>query len=243
MAGIQKQVSQPAGVAVTAPSAYSGGVNSVSSADYTILDTDGYDVILVSTSSSDRTVTLPTAANNGGRRIVIKKTDSGSGKVIVSGSVDGVSGRTLSSQYDCIVVMSDGSSWLTEVHCETWSGTITLSGGFSANPTGTAVITRIGRRVFMKVGNISGTSNATTNFSLTFSDTGSNIPTRFAPTTSQTFSGQLTCFDAGALTTGCTYTVGSSTIDFAKNLNGATASWTGSSTKGTYESELRWDIR
>ena len=56
-------------------------LNSVSSAGYTVLDTDGYDVIAVSTGSTNRTVTLPASATNAGRRITFKKTDSGTGNL------------------------------------------------------------------------------------------------------------------------------------------------------------------
>lgn len=90
-------------------------INSVSSANYTILDTDGYHTIEVNTGASDRTVTLPTVADNSGRAIVITKTDSGAGYVIIDGegaeTVNGDTTVSLHHQYDSITVQSNGSEW------------------------------------------------------------------------------------------------------------------------------------
>lgn len=58
-------------------------VNTVTSANYIVLDTDGYDVIAYTTGNSNRTCTLPASANNAGRMITILKFDSGSGKVTI----------------------------------------------------------------------------------------------------------------------------------------------------------------
>jgi hypothetical protein len=56
----------------------------LSSENYTILDNDGYTEILVTTGASDRTISLPTLADNQFRKIKIKKIDAGAGKVIVT---------------------------------------------------------------------------------------------------------------------------------------------------------------
>lgn len=90
------------------------GVKSVSNADYTILDNDGFYSILVTTGASDRTITLPAAANNTSRKILIKKVDSGTGKVLISGTIDGSStsgANDLFPQYSSLEIYSDGSSW------------------------------------------------------------------------------------------------------------------------------------
>ncbi len=85
------------------------------SADYTITDTDGYDVILVTTgSSADVAITLPAAANNSGRKITFKKVDSGTKGMRVVGTVDGGSGASVNkiyTQYGFCSVVSDGSAW------------------------------------------------------------------------------------------------------------------------------------
>ena len=90
-------------------------INAVSSAGYTILDGDGYDVVSVTTSTTNRTVDLPTAADNSGRLITINKADSGSGYVIVDGegseTINGKTTITLGKQYSYITVLCDGTEW------------------------------------------------------------------------------------------------------------------------------------
>lgn len=86
-------------------------IHEVTSADYTVLNTDGYDVIDFSTGASNRTCTLPTAAAaNDGRRIRIRKTDSGTGSVTVT---DGTYSFTLYTQNMWLDVVSNGSAWST----------------------------------------------------------------------------------------------------------------------------------
>lgn len=87
------------------------GVNPVASADYTILDADGYYAILVTTGASDRTITLPAAANNTGRSILIKKVDSGVGYIRISGTIDGSATKALTTIYQSMTILSDGTSW------------------------------------------------------------------------------------------------------------------------------------
>lgn len=84
-------------------------VHTVSSADYPILDNDGYYLILVTTGASNRTITLPAVANNKGRKIKIIKADTGAGFVIVSGT--GFTTRTIYSQNNSVEVISDVAAW------------------------------------------------------------------------------------------------------------------------------------
>jgi hypothetical protein len=76
---------------------------------------DGYDTVLV-TASSDKTVTLPVAANHTGRTLKFLKVDSGSGKVIVdpygSETIGGKATVELCHQQAMIEILSDGSNWL-----------------------------------------------------------------------------------------------------------------------------------
>jgi hypothetical protein len=89
------------------------------SANYTITDTDGFDTILVTTSSSTITITLPAAANNTGRELTIKKADSGSGKITItragSDTIDGYTttdiGDGAANQYSYLSLISDGTNW------------------------------------------------------------------------------------------------------------------------------------
>ena len=90
------------------------GTNAVASADYTILDADGYYNIFVTTGASNRTITLPAAANNAGRKILIKKADSGAGLVVISGTIEGVATNNIYKQYGYCRIISDGTSWLFE---------------------------------------------------------------------------------------------------------------------------------
>ena len=93
-------------------------VHTVTSADYTILDADGYRHILVSTGASNRIITLPSAAANTDRLLTIKKTDSGVGLVTVtragSSTIDGATTFVLTNQYDKVTIVCDGTNWFVE---------------------------------------------------------------------------------------------------------------------------------
>lgn len=112
-------------------------VYTVTNADYAITDSDGYTTILVSTGASDRTITLPTVADNSNRQIKIKKIDSGAGKVIIDGenteSIDGAATYTMYVQYDEITVQANnpGTAWFIinknlvingQVRADSWQG-------------------------------------------------------------------------------------------------------------------------
>jgi hypothetical protein len=84
-------------------------------ANYTIVDDDA-DVFEVTTSTTDRTITLPTLADNAGRVIRVIKVDDASGKVILDGegaeTIDGETTIDIDSQYDYAVVFGGTSSWI-----------------------------------------------------------------------------------------------------------------------------------
>ena len=89
---------------------------STQSANYTILDNDGFTTILVDDTSTDRTITLPTAADNTDRRIRIKNVSTDKGNVIV----DGEGAETIDTEFTTvdlnfegayISVQSDGTGW------------------------------------------------------------------------------------------------------------------------------------
>lgn len=88
---------------------------SAKSADYTVLDTDGIYTILMTTGASNRTVTLPTAADNNGRILVVKKVDSGAGYCIIDGegseTVDGSTTITLTDINEFATVQCNGTAW------------------------------------------------------------------------------------------------------------------------------------
>lgn len=84
-------------------------------AAYVVLDNDGYHTILMTTSTTDKTVTLPTAADNAGRSIRFKKIDNGAGKLIIDGegseSIDGALTYECIDQYSFVALVCDGTSW------------------------------------------------------------------------------------------------------------------------------------
>jgi len=88
---------------------------SAQSASYTITDTDGFTCILVTTGASTRTVTLPAAANNAGRVIMVKKVDTGAAGCQIDGNasetISGDANFYLASQYDWARMVCDGAAW------------------------------------------------------------------------------------------------------------------------------------
>jgi len=104
-----------AGIVTSFVPVVQSGVKTVSSANYTILDDDGFSYIKVTTGASDRTITLPTAADNAGRTITIKKEDTGAGGVIIdpegAENIDSNATMTLDVRYHSITFQGDGVNW------------------------------------------------------------------------------------------------------------------------------------
>lgn len=117
------------------------------SADYTVTDTDGIQLVLMTTSNTTRTVTLPLAGNNTGRVVGVKKVDSGTGFTTLDGNgsetIDGSLTKSLLSQYEYMYVQSDGSNWhLINFFCNTYlSATKLRSAGVSLTSATAANIT------------------------------------------------------------------------------------------------------
>lgn len=90
-------------------------IKSIDNTDYIILDTDGYDTILVTTGASQRTVSLPPPSTNIGREITIKKVDSDAGTVLLdtpgSETIDNTAAYTLNKQHAFITLTCDGFNW------------------------------------------------------------------------------------------------------------------------------------
>ncbi len=86
------------------------------SSNLTITDDDGVEIVKANTGAPDLTVTLPTAADNPGRKIKVIKNDTGSGKVIVDGegaeTINGTATFNLESQYNYLDLLCDGSGWI-----------------------------------------------------------------------------------------------------------------------------------
>ena len=82
--------------------------------DYVVTDTDGYGTIIV-THASACTITLPTAADNTGRILTVKKANSPSYTVTVDGEgaevIDTATTKVLTAQYSSICVQCNGTGW------------------------------------------------------------------------------------------------------------------------------------
>jgi hypothetical protein len=92
-------------------------INSVSSADYTGTTTDGYQAVLFSTGASNRTYTVPLASANIGRRIIIRKTDSGTGTVTLarsgSDTISGLTSVIVPRQNDFVEILAtESNTWV-----------------------------------------------------------------------------------------------------------------------------------
>jgi hypothetical protein len=83
--------------------------------NYTVTFED--DCLLVTTGSSNKTISLPKASKaRAGKAILIQKVDSGTGAVVISAatgdSIDGASSVNITSQYAKKLLISTGSGWL-----------------------------------------------------------------------------------------------------------------------------------
>ncbi len=146
--------SSTAGIVTTFTPTVLSSMKSVSSAGYTILDNDGYSTVYVSTGASDQTIVLPTAADNAGRMIKIKKTDSGAGRVLVDGegaeTIDGFSVLRVPLQYDYVEVVSLGASWSIVARSQTTpyaSYTPTWGAGFGTVSNSSGKWCRLGHNI------------------------------------------------------------------------------------------------
>lgn len=92
----------------------SGYVNVVTkTASYVATTADT--VILCDATSGDITITLPTAVGISGKVFNIKKTNSNANSVTIdanaSQTIDGDLTQIITSQYDSVTIVSDGSNW------------------------------------------------------------------------------------------------------------------------------------
>lgn len=145
------------------------------SADYTILDNDGLSAVNVTTSTTNRTVTLPTAADNTGRLLHITKIDSGSGTVTVDGegaeTINGAASKLLNYQYATVSVLSNGTAWY-QVGRSHYTETKALDTDFTA---GNLHMVRSGNVVTLTFSAVTHASDASVNSSSGF------IPTAYRP--------------------------------------------------------------
>lgn len=148
-------------------SAFNETITSVS-ATYSILTTD--QTVLASAGSAF-TATLPTAAGATGKVYTIKKTDSSANAVTVEGfgteTIDGALYKTLSTQYESIKVVSDGTNWQVQSRNipSAWASCGHVAADFVDFGTSTAIETfckRDGDDLLMRGNFTSGTPAAAT---------------------------------------------------------------------------------
>jgi hypothetical protein len=157
-------------------------IKTVSSADYTITTTDGYELVYVTTGASNRTITLPAASSNTGRVITIKKSDSGSGAAVVTragaDTIEGSTSISLTRQYDWLSLNCDGSTWIRTGHGIVNPGTtagLVSSSGLPGNTTGSVISTGYVGEMFGSVRTGSGGNAYSTRSTTTGSSSGNSL--------------------------------------------------------------------
>lgn len=207
----------------------SAGNNDVSSksADYTILDDDNIYLVVMTTSTTDRTVTLPTLADNIGRRIAIMKADSASGSVTIDGegaeTINGLTTVAMFDQYDLIEVVGVTGGWMIiRTEFSGWKS-FTPTGGWSTNTTYTGWYKRNADTLYLRVTiNLSGGPNAAT-LSYTIPNSWTIDTTKITSTSNNRVVGTLACECSGSAYVGrIKYSSTSSVIGttFQDNPNG-----------------------
>lgn len=116
--GTSGQVLQSTGSGIQWASVSGSSLMSVTSktANYTVSTGDGDDVLVRTDCTSGAvTITLYTAVGNTGKMVSVKKIDSSANAVTIattsSQTIDGSTTRTISSQYNSLTMVSNGTNW------------------------------------------------------------------------------------------------------------------------------------
>ena len=92
----------------------SSQIHVVTGANYTILDNDGYGLILIDPGAADRTIDMPTLAANQRRKLIVMHTGAAN-KVIIDGegaeTIRGSATQTLFFEDELIVMVGAASEW------------------------------------------------------------------------------------------------------------------------------------
>lgn len=173
-----------------------GTLTSAKTADYTITDTDGVAHILMTTSTTDRTVTLPTAADNTSRVITVTKVDSASGELTIDGegaeTINGVTTIKIVDQHESVTMQCDGSEWfVTEYKAASITSEVEVqtSNGFGSTNTAirrfTTTNTNVGNAITyadIPANGATFTINQTGIYAISYSESqGSGAGYNFAP--------------------------------------------------------------
>lgn len=149
-------------------------VHTVTNDNYVVLDGDNYTTFLFSTGGSNRTLTLPTAADNTNRVIRVKKIDSGSGRVTVDGenteTVEGAADIRLFAQNDGVTLQCNGTTWYVVASFRPPNSQVVLDTGNGHGSTNTH-IRRFTNSSVVGAG-ISYADSATLGASLTITENG-----------------------------------------------------------------------
>ncbi len=177
------------------------------SADYTVTDTDMIRTINMTTAGSDRTITLPIAANNIHRRITITKVDSGTGYCIIIDSatgadlINGAASIRVPAQWDTVTLSSDGSTWTAQTNPSTilyaaaTTGTVPEDGS-TFNMCGPLVLTE-GTWLVSATGGYTNTSGTMTQFTIAIDNANNAVNSTSIPSSSTGEQG-LTGYTAGS---------------------------------------------
>lgn len=145
------------------PADYPMPVSSAQTNTYSILTTD--ELVLLDGTSTGFTATLPTAVGVTGKRYRIKRIDMTLANVVTlattsSQTIDGVTTRTINTQYECWEIVSDGSNWQVVTHKSTtpWASySPTYSAGFGTTTNNFAFWRRVGSSVEIRANFTAGT--------------------------------------------------------------------------------------
>lgn len=94
-------------------------VSAVKIAAYSITTSDY--LVLVNSNGTNYSATLPTAVGISGQQFIIKRVDQNLGFIVTlattsSQTIDGVTSKTLATQYEYYIVQSDGANWQVIAH-------------------------------------------------------------------------------------------------------------------------------
>ncbi len=141
------------------------------SSNYTVGDLDGISTLHVTTGSATIVITLPLAASNGGREIMIKKRDAGTGKITVQrAGADTIETTTsfdmgigVSGQFASVTLRSLGTTdWKFSNYQDHGNFTITWTAGpWSTTQTEVVKYARSGRMVALGFSGVAPVTNNT----------------------------------------------------------------------------------
>lgn len=117
----------------------------VTNADYVITETDGYSTVILTTSTStNRTITLPAVANSAGRKLLIKLVQSANGLMDVTANgaetIDGYNSTRLTADGSWIKLACGSTEWKV---VGVWD-ILKSTGSTLGSGTGTRTITSLG---------------------------------------------------------------------------------------------------